>query len=552
MNTPNITNYKPKDFAELLGISVKTLQRWDREGTLKANRTPTDRRYYTYDQYLQFKGINTENDQRQVVIYARVSTRNQKDDLQNQVAFLRQFCNAKGMIVDQCIEDYGSGLNYNRKQWNELLDGVMEQKIKTIIVTHKDRFIRFGYDWFEKFCMKFNTTIMVVNNEALSPQEELVQDIVSILHEFSCRLYGLRKYKKQIEKDEDIAKELHDNGEKFMSGKSFSVWLNKEYLPKNPDKLWMKEVSSKSVKRSIENGCVAFTRFFKHQSAFPNFKKKGKSDVKMYFVKNNPKDCRCERHRMNIPSLGWVRIKEKGYVPTTKDGYVMKSGHVSIKADRYYVSVLIEIPNNKIADNSNEGIGIDLGLKDFAIVSNGKTYKNINKSAKLKKLEKQLIREQRSLSRKYENLKKGESTQKTNIQKQRLKVQKLHHRIDNIRTDYINKTIAEIVKTKPSYITVEDLNVKGMMKNRHLSKVVASQKFYEFRTKLQAKCNENGIELRVVDRWYPSSKTCHCCGAVKKDLKLSDRMFKCSCGYVEDRDFNAALNLRDAITYEVA
>ena len=347
-------------------------------------------------------------------------------------------------------------------------------------------------------------------------------------------------------------KELYDKGEKFMSGKSFSIWLNNEYLPRNPDKLWIKEVSSKSVKRSIENGCIAFTRFFKHQSAFPNFKKKGKSDVKMYFVKNNPKDCRCERHRINIPSLGWIRIKEKGYIPTTKDGYVIKSGHVSIRADKYYVSVLIEILNNKIVNNFNEGIGIDLGLKDFAIVSNGKTYKNINKSARLKKLEKQLIREQRCLSRKYENLKKGEVTQRANIQKQKLKVQKLHHKIDNIRTDYINKTIAEIVKTKPSYITIEDLNVNGMMKNRHLSKAVASQKFYEFRTKLQIKCNENGIELRIVDRWYPSSKTCHCCGAIKKDLKLSDRIFKCSCGYVEDRDLNAALNLRDAITYEVA
>ena len=347
-------------------------------------------------------------------------------------------------------------------------------------------------------------------------------------------------------------KELYDKGEKFMSGKSFSVWLNNEYLPQNPDKLWMKEVSSKSVKRSIENGCIAFTRFFKHQSAFPNFKKKGRSDVKMYFVKNNPKDCRCERHRINIPSLGWVRIKEKGYIPITKDGYAIKSGHVSIKADRYYVSVLIEIPDKRTANNSSKGIGIDLGLKDFAIVSNGKTYKNINKSAKLKKLEKKLVREQRSLSRKYENLKKGESTQKRNIQKQKLKIQKLHHRIDNIRTDYINKIIAEIVKTKPSYITIEDLNVSGMMKNRHLSKAVASQKFYEFKTKLLAKCRENGIELRIVDRWYPSSKTCHCCKSIKKDLKLSDRIFKCDCGYIEDRDFNAALNLRDATTYEVA
>ena len=347
-------------------------------------------------------------------------------------------------------------------------------------------------------------------------------------------------------------KALHDNSEKFMTGKDFSLWLNNEYIPDNPDKTWIREVYSKAVKKSIEDGCTAFTRFFKHQSDFPKFKKKGKSDVKMYFVRNNPKDCQCERHRLKIPTLGWVRIKEKGYIPTTKDGYMIRSGTVSVKAGRFYVSVLVEIPDVNIDNNSNEGIGIDLGLKDLAIVSNGKTYRNINKSAGLKKLEKQLIREQRSLSRKYENLKKGESTQRANIQKQRLKVQKLHHKMDNIRTDYINKTIAEIVKTKPSYITIEDLNVKGMMKNRCLSKAVASQKFYEFRTRLKAKCDENGIELRVADRFYPSSKTCHHCGSVRKNLKLSDRIYRCECGYVADRDLNAALNLKDAKTYRIA
>ena len=347
-------------------------------------------------------------------------------------------------------------------------------------------------------------------------------------------------------------KALHDNGEKFMTGKSFSLWLNNEYIPNNPDKTWIREVYSKAVKKSIEDGCTAFTRFFKHQSDFPKFKKKGKSDVKMYFVRNNPKDCQCERHRLKIPTLGWVRIKEKGYIPTTKDGYMIRSGTVSVKAGRFYVSVLVEIPDINIDNNSNEGIGIDLGLKDFAIVSNGKTYRNINKSAGLKKLEKQLIREQRSLSRKYENLKKGKSTQRANIQKQKLKVQKLHHKMDNIRTDYINKTIAEIVKTKPSYITIEDLNVKGMMKNRCLSKAVASQKFYEFRTRLKAKCDENGIELRVADRFYPSSKTCHHCGSVRKNLKLSDRIYRCECGYVADRDLNAALNLKDTKTYRIA
>ena len=212
-------------------------------------------------------------------------------------------------------------------------------------------------------------------------------------------------------------KEPYESGKKYMSSSQFRVWLNNEYLSSHPEYSWIKEAYSKSVTQAVNNGQTAFENFFNHKSAFPKFKKKGRSDVKMYFVRNNPKDCLCERHRIKIPSLGWVRIKEKGYIPTTKNGYVIKSGHVSIKADRYYVSVLIEIKNKRIASHSSEGIGIDLGLKDFAIVSNGKTYKNINKSAKLRKLEKKLIREQRSLSRKYENLKKGESTQKRNIQK---------------------------------------------------------------------------------------------------------------------------------------
>ena len=342
-----------------------------------------------------------------------------------------------------------------------------------------------------------------------------------------------------------------------MSGKSFSVWLNNEYLPAHPEYSWIKEVSSKAVKHAIECGCTAFTRFFKHQSGFPNFKKKDISDVKMYFVKNNPKDCFCERHRISIPTLGWVRLKEKGYLPITKNGWRIRSGAVSRKAGRYYVSVLVDVPDlsAKPKNDQTEGIGIDLGLKEFAILSNGKIYKNINKTSRIKKLEKQLGRAQRCLSRKYENLKKmkkGESAQKANIQKQKLRVQKLHQRINQIRTDYINRTIAEMVKTKPSYLTIEDLNVKGMMKNRHLSKAVASEKFYEFREKLMKKCHEKEIELRVVSRWYPSSRKCHGCGCIKKDLKLSDRIYRCSCGYVEDRDRNAALNLKDAVTYEIA
>ena len=347
-------------------------------------------------------------------------------------------------------------------------------------------------------------------------------------------------------------KELYIFGKKFMSGKSFGVWLNNDYLPNHQEYSWIREVSSKSVKNAIENACTAFSRFFHHQSGFPRYKKKGRSDVKMYFVRNNPKDCLCERHRIKIPTLGWVRLKEKGYIPTSKDGYVIRSGTVSMKAGRYYVSVIVDVPAPEADGNFSDGIGIDLGLKDFAVVSNGTVYRNINKTVQIRKLEKQLRRAQRKLSRKYENLKKGESTQKANIRKQKLKAQKLHQRLEKIRTDYINKTISEIVKTKPSHISVEDLNVSGMMKNRHLSKAVASQKFYEFRIKLKKKCEEFGIELRTVSRWYPSSKTCHCCGHIKKDLKLSDRVYRCVCGYTEDRDFNAALNLRDAETYEIA
>ncbi len=203
-------NYKPKEFAELINISVRTLQRWDIEGKLKAFRTPTDRRYYTYEQYLEYKGIHKEQVNRKNVIYTRVSTSNQKDDLKNQVEFLRQYANAKGIIVGEVIEDYGSGLNYNRKKWNKLIDSCMTNEVNTIIVTHKDRFVRFGYEWFERFLGKFNVDIIVVNNESLSPQEELVQDIISILHTFSCRIYGLRKYKKKIREDEEVEKSIQD------------------------------------------------------------------------------------------------------------------------------------------------------------------------------------------------------------------------------------------------------------------------------------------------------------------------------------------------------
>ena len=334
----------------------------------------------------------------------------------------------------------------------------------------------------------------------------------------------------------------------FMSANDFDKYTNNKVKVLDDFK-WINNCGSKARKKSMCNAETAYKRFFKGQSKFPKFKKKSKSDVKLYFPKNNKGDWKVERHRIMIPTLKNVRLKEYGYIPV---GAKVISGTVSKKADRYYVSVIVDI-DAPIIKNTNKGIGIDLGLKDFAICSDGNIYKNINKTQRIRKLEKKLKREQKRLSRKYEFLKKrGGTATKSNINKKIANVQKLHHRLDNIRTDYINKTISRIVNQKPKFITIEDLNVKGMMKNKHLSKAVAEQKFYEFRNKLTTKCNALGIELRIVDRFYPSSKLCHCCGSIKKDLKLKDRIYKCECGYIEDRDYNASLNLRDCLTYKIA
>ena len=350
-------------------------------------------------------------------------------------------------------------------------------------------------------------------------------------------------------------KEIYERKGKFISGMDFSKWLNNEYIPNNQEVKWIKEVSSKATKQAIMNGDKSFRDFFKKAKGFPRFKKKKNQDVKAYFPKNNKTDWTIERHRVKIPTLGWIRLKEFGYIPVNS---IVKSGTVSQKADRYYVSILVEETDIKISNPNNAGVGIDLGIKEFAVCSDGIKFKNINKTSTVKKVEKKLKREQRKLSRKYESLKirnknirEGRATSQ-NIQKQIVKVQKLHQRLTNIRTDYINKIVSSIIKQKPSYITIEDLNVKGMMKNKHLSKAIASQKFFEFKTKLMSKCKQNNIELRIVDRFYPSSKTCSNCGKIKKDLKLSDRIYKCDCGFTIDRDLNASINLKNAKEYKIA
>ena len=346
--------------------------------------------------------------------------------------------------------------------------------------------------------------------------------------------------------------EQYKSNNKFVSAFDFSKYINNVYLPNNPDKKWIKDVSSKSVKQAMIYGEKAFKNFFKGLSAFPVFKKKGKNELGAYFVKNNKTDFEFYRHKIKIPTLKFVRVKEYGYIPKNA---IIKSGTITKIADRYFLSLIMEVEDTVKATNTiSEGLGVDLGIKDTAICSNGKVFKNINKTRKVKKLKKKLKREQRKMSRsvEYSKSKKIKLKECKNFNKKKLKVQKLFYRLNCIRDDYNNKIVDEITRDKLKYITIEDLKVSNMMKNKHLSKAIQEQNFYAIRTKLINKCKERNIELRLVDTFYPSSKICSYCGSIKKDLKLSNRIYKCcNCGLEMDRDYNASINLEKAKVYKI-
>ena len=339
---------------------------------------------------------------------------------------------------------------------------------------------------------------------------------------------------------------------KFVSANDFSKYINNVYLPNNPDKKWIKNISSKSVKQAMIYGEKAFKNFFKGLTAFPVFKKKGRNELGAYFVKNNKKDFEFYRHKIKIPTLKFVKVKEYGYIPKNAN---IKSGTITKIADRYFLSLIIEVDDIVKTKNKNiKGLGIDLGIKDTAICSDGRVFKNINKTIKIKKLKKKLKREQRKMSRsiEYSKSKKIKLKECKNFNKKKLKVQKIFYRLNCIRDDYNNKIVNEITRAKLKYITIEDLKVSNMIKNKHLSKVIQEQNFYSIRTKLINKCKERNIELRLVDTFYPSSKTCSCCGSIKRNLKLNDRIYKCcNCGLEMDRDYNASINLEKAKIYKV-
>lgn len=346
--------------------------------------------------------------------------------------------------------------------------------------------------------------------------------------------------------------EQYELGNKFVNAFEFSKYINNVFIHNNPDKRWIKDVSSKSIKQAMIYGEKAFKRFFKGLSSFPVFKKKGRNELGAYFVKDGKKDFEFYRHKIKIPTLKFVRVKEYGYIPRNAN---IKSGTITKIADRYFLSLIIKVDDSiKVTNTNTKGLGIDLGIKDTVICSNGIVFKNINKTNKVKKLKKKLKKEQRKLSRKYEYSKKYKIKLKDskNYQKQRLKVARIHYRLNCIRNDYNNKMVNEITRAKLKYITIEDLKVSNMIKNRHLSKAIQEQNFYSIRTKLINKCKERNIEVRLVDTFYPSSKTCSCCGSVKKDLKLNDRIYKCcNCGLEMDRDYNASINLEKAKVYKV-
>ena len=327
--------------------------------------------------------------------------------------------------------------------------------------------------------------------------------------------------------------ENYKNGGKFISDND----LRKEITQLKKSELqWLKEVSNNVAKQAVKDACNSYKRFFKGLSDKPRLKSRKKSKPSFY---NDNGKLKVKDNAVNIEKVGWVNIKSYSIPLDTK----YSNPHISFDGKYWYISVGIEreLPKVKLTD---ESIGIDVGVKDLAICSNGMTFKNINKTKEVKRLKKVLKRKQRQCSRKYEQNKKGKEYVKTNnIIKLEKEIRLLHRRLTNIRSNHIHQATNKIVKIKPSRVVMETLNIKGMMKNRHLSKAIAEQCLYEFKVKMKYKCEFYGIEFVEADKWFPSSKTCSCCGAIKKDLKLKDRVYQCSCGLKIDRDLNASINL---------
>ncbi|AKA61333.1 transposase [Staphylococcus phage Stau2] len=333
----------------------------------------------------------------------------------------------------------------------------------------------------------------------------------------------------------EVNKFRYDNGLKFLNHRKFSVWYNNDFIPNNKDKKWTKEVNTKATKQAMANAEDAYKRFFNNISGFPKFKKT-QSNGSYYLIGT----IHVERHRIRLPNLKWVKLKEKGYIPENN----IKSATIIKENDRYYVSVLVdEEPKTILKKPHTEGIGIDLGLKDTLFTPSGGKITDLRKNKKLVKLHKSLKRQQRKLSRKQKK--------SNNWSKQLLKVQRLYRKISNIKKDIKQKKILEIVQENPQSITIENLNIKGMMKNKRLSNSFQQIGLGYIIEWLKWKCYQYDIELRQVDRFYPSSQICNQCGNRQK-MPLNKRIYECdNCDMIEDRDINASINLKQAKEYTI-
>ena len=341
--------------------------------------------------------------------------------------------------------------------------------------------------------------------------------------------------------------ENYKQGNKFLQDGE----LRKEFtkMKKLDEYKWLNKISNNVTKQAIKDACNSYKKFFKGKSKHPKFKSKKNS--KQSFYQDNVKIQFTDTHvkvegfstsrKNNKQKLNWIKLCEKGRIPTNCK---YMNPRFTFDGLHWWLSVSVEVDDNDSIP-TNEGIGIDLGIKDLAICSDGNTYKNINKTNKVKQIEKRRRRLQRSISRKYNMNKKGVRYKKTsNIIKREKELLKLSKRLTNIRRNHLHQTTSEIIKRKPSFICIEDLNVSGMMKNKHLSKAIQQQGFYEFRRQIEYKAKWNNIPVIIADRFFPSSKLCSCCGEIKKDLKLSDRIYRCDCGNIIDRDYQASLNLK--------
>lgn len=358
-----------------------------------------------------------------------------------------------------------------------------------------------------------------------------------------------------LSENERIYKEYINNGKigkKSISEGDVRKYINNVLKPTTHS--WLKEVGSNVMKQGVKDASLVLQRYFKGLSGKPKFKSKHKDRPSFYV---NYESLSRKQGGFQGEKIGFVKTSEA--LPKLNKNEKYSNPRITFDGKYWYLSVGYEVQESTV-ELTDESLGIDLGVKNLAICSNGKVYKNINKTQRVKKLEKKLKREQRKLSRKIENniqsyksnrnpIYKRPLKECQNIQKQNRLIRNIHRKLANIRQNHLHQTTTEIVKTKPSRIVMESLNVSGMMKNKHLSKAIQQQKFYEFKRQIEYKSKLNGIEFIQVDKFYPSSKTCSCCGNVKKDLKLSDRMYKCDvCGLVIDRDYNASINLAN---YEV-